>query len=214
MLSIFLATELEKMARPSQNKLFLQYFGDNKDEKRNTAVAILRGLISQLLQLRPKLFRHILPTFKIQKESLVSFETLWSIFKSMVCDPTLGTTYCVLDGLDECDEALLKELLRNFATLLPAEPNESSACHLNLLIVSRDLPDVISKLLSGFPRISLDTDANTEINKDIDLFITAKVKELSESRQYSEELRQHASSLSQGCDTNLIEEWSLASLDT
>ena len=80
MLSIFLATELEKMARPSQNKLFLQYFCDNKDEKRNTAVAILRGLISQLLQLRPKLFRHILPTFKIQKESLVSFETLWSIF--------------------------------------------------------------------------------------------------------------------------------------
>lgn len=63
MLSLFLAEELEETAI-SQTKLFLQYFCDNKDEKRNTAIAILKGLISQLLQLRPKLFDHILPTFR------------------------------------------------------------------------------------------------------------------------------------------------------
>ena len=188
MLSIFLAEELE------QNKLFLQYFCDNKDEKRNTAVAVLRGLIYQLLQSLPRLFDHILPIFKIQKESLflsTSFETLWKIFENMVCDPALETTYCVLDGLDECDEASLEVLLGKFTALFSAEPNNSSACRLNFLVVSRDLPDCIPELLSSFPRISLDPDADTEINKDIDLFIKAKVKELSKRKQYPERLRVH-----------------------
>jgi hypothetical protein len=118
MLSIFLAEELERTAKLSQNTLFLQYFCDNKDEKRNTALTIIRGLIFQLLRLRPKLFDHILPSFKIQKESLFtnsSFETLWRIFVSMIRDPLFGSTYCILDGLDECDETLLEVLLRKFA---------------------------------------------------------------------------------------------------
>ena len=194
MLSIFLAEELERIAKHSPNVSLLQYFCDNKDEKRKTAVTVVRGLIFQLLQSRRKLFDYILPGFKIQKESLFtdsSFETLWRIFKSMVCDPILGTTYCVLDGLDECDEASLELLLRKFATLLSAKSNESSACHLNLIIVSRDLPDCIPELLSSFPRIRLDPDADTEVNDDIHRFIENKVKDLSEHRQYPESLRVH-----------------------
>ena len=191
MLSIFLAEELEQMARRLPSEEFLQYFCDNKDEKRNTAVAVLRGLIYQLLQLRRKLFDHILPTFKVQKESLFQFEALWRIFKSMVCDPTVETTYCVLDGLDECDEASLEMLLRKITVLLSAEPTESSVCHLNVLIVSRERPDLIPESLSGFPHISLDPDADTEITQDIDLFIKAKVKELSRRKRYPETLRVH-----------------------
>ena len=51
MLSIFLAEELEQLARESQDVLFLQFFDDNNDERRNTAAAIFRGLILQLLWL-------------------------------------------------------------------------------------------------------------------------------------------------------------------
>jgi hypothetical protein len=113
MLSIFLAKELERTAKDSRDTLFLQYFCDNKDEKRNTGVAIIRGLIFQLLQLQPKLFDHILLSFEIQKESLftsTSFETLWRIFETMLRDPVLSAIYCVLNGLDECDEASLEML--------------------------------------------------------------------------------------------------------
>ena len=188
MLSIFLTEELEGAAT-SQNKLFLQYFCDNKDEKRNTAVAVLRGLIYQILQSRPKLFDHILPEFKIQKTSLFSFETLWRIFERMVCDPALETTNCVLDGLDECDEASLKLLLRRFAALFSENTVKRSACHLNLLVVSRSLPDFIQELLSSFPCISLDSNAETEISPDIEIFIKAKVKELSGRKHYPEALR-------------------------
>ena len=191
MLSIFLAEELEQTARLPQNKLFLQYFCDNKDEKRNTAVTILRGFIYQLLRFRHQLFNHILAIFKIQKESLFSFEPLWKIFEIMICDPTLEDTYCVLDGLDECDEASLKVLLERLAALFSTENNGSSACHLNLLIVSRDLPDCIPELLSSFPHLCLDPDADTEINNDIDLFIKTKAWELSRRKQYPEKLRVH-----------------------
>ncbi|MCJ1264100.1 hypothetical protein MMC22_003971, partial [Lobaria immixta] len=194
MLSIFLAEELEQTARHSQDILLLQYFCDNKDEKRNTAITIIKGLIFQLLQSRQKLFDYILPSFKIQRESLFtgsSFQTLWRIFESMVRDPSLGTTYCVLDGLDECDEASLEVLLRKFAALLSAKTNKSSVCHLNLIVVSRDLPDYIPELLSSFPRIRLDPDADTEINNDIDQFIEVKVDELSEYKKYPEPLCLH-----------------------
>jgi hypothetical protein len=192
MLSIFLAEELERTAKDSQDVLFLQYFCDNKDEKRNTAVAIIRGMIFQLLQLRPKLIDHILPSFQIQKESLFtssSFETLWRIFETMLCDPVLGAVYCVLDGLDECDEALLEVLLNKFKALFSTKFGESSACHLNLIVVSRDLPDFIPEVLSSFPRIRLDPDADTEVNNDIHRFVEVKVDELSAYRRYPELLR-------------------------
>ena len=191
MLSIFLAEELERIAEESQGALVVQYFCDNKDERRNTAVAVIRGLIWQLLRLCPKLFIHILPSFRDRKETqlITSFETLWRIFETMVHDPILGTAYCVLDGLDECDEASLQLLLKKFKALFSKKFNESSACRLHLITVSRDLPDFIPEVLSSFPRIRLDPDADREVNSDIYRFVEAKVNELSTYRHYPELLR-------------------------
>lgn len=193
MLSIFLAEELERTAKRSENTLLLQYFCDNKDEKRNTAVNIVRGLLFQLLQLRASLLDFILPSFRIQKESLFtdsSFETLWRIFETMLRDPVLGTVYCIIDGLDECDEASSEVLLQKFAALFKMS-NESSACHINLIVVSRDLPRFIPEILSSFPRIRLDPDAETEVNDDIQRFINEKVDELSAHMQYPQPLRSY-----------------------
>ena len=194
MLSIFLAGELERMANDSQDVLFMQYFCDNKDEKRNTATAIMRGLIFQLLSLRPKLFDYILPSFKIQKESLFtgsSFEALWRIFENMCHDPVLGTTYCILDGLDECDEASLELLLKKLKAFFSKKLDEFSACRLKLIAVSRGLPDFIPELMSSFPRIRLDPDADREVNSDICRFIDVKIDELSACGNYPEPLRVH-----------------------
>jgi len=96
----------------------MQYFCDNKDEKRNTGVAV-RGLIWQLLRKRRELFVHILPSWKDRDkiQLMTSFETLWRIFESMLRDKILGDAYCVLDGLDECDEISLEVLLDKFKVL-------------------------------------------------------------------------------------------------
>lgn len=194
MLSIFLAEEFERIVKNSNDVLFLQYFCDNKDEKRNTAVAILRGLIFQILQLCPKLIRHILPRYKIQRESLFSdssFQTLWGVFRTTSQDSALGTTYCILDGLDECSDDSVEALLQNLRALFQPQPNNSSICYLKMILVSRELPDYIPEILSRFPRIRLDPDADSEVNRDIGRFIKARVDELATYRQYPPRLRAH-----------------------
>lgn len=191
MLSIFLAEELERVTNDSQDAVLLEFFCDNKDGKRNTADSIIRGLLFQILQLRPKLYDHILPTFKIQRESLftgLSFESLWRVFKTMISDPHLGTVYCVLDGLDECDEVSLEALLRRLKALFSTSSSDLSSCHLSIIVVSRDLPDLIPEVLSSFPRIRLDPDMDNEVNEDINRFIDVEVNNLSLYRQYPEPL--------------------------
>ena len=193
MLSIFLAEELERFTKGAENGMFLEYFCDNKDDKRNTADSIIRGLIFQMLELRPNLFNHILPTFSVQKESLfsgTSFESIWRIFKAMVCDPQVGTIKCILDGLDECDEVSLEALLWRFKSLFSAQ-QDSLSCHLNLIVVSRRLPEIIPESLSGFPHIPLDPDADNEVNQDINRFINVKVDDLASHGHYPESLYAH-----------------------
>jgi hypothetical protein len=143
-------------------------------------------LIFQHLQQRPKPINYIIPKFVIQEESLFtdsSFYTLWDIFETMLRDPVLSTVYCVIDGLDECKEDLLKVLLVKFKDLFSTKSGESSACEFKL-IVSRDLPDFIPKVLSSFPRIRLGLDADIEVNNDIHIFIEVKVNELSGYQNY------------------------------
>jgi hypothetical protein len=67
MLSSFLVQEFEDKAVKTPNMVLAYYFCDNKDEKRNTDTAILRGLLLQLLRRLP-LFKHVQPEFDQQKD--------------------------------------------------------------------------------------------------------------------------------------------------
>ncbi len=194
MLSIFLTEELERITKDSQDAVLLEYFCDNKDDRRNTADGIIRGLLYQLLILRPNLFHHILPVFKIQKESLFtasSFESLWRIFESSVCDPLVGNIYCVVDGLDECDGTSLEVLLKRLKALFSIKSSDSSSCCLKIIAVSRAVPDFIPEILSSFPCLRLDPDADCEVNQDIHRFVDVEVNNLSSYRQYPEWLCLH-----------------------
>ena len=70
----------------------------------------------------------------------------------MISDPMLQIIYYVLDGLDECDEALLEVLLRHFKALFLKTSSYAPSCRLSLIAVSWDLPNIIPELLSDFPR--------------------------------------------------------------
>ncbi len=62
---LFLVEELRHTLKRFQDPQILQYFCDDEDEKRSTATAIIRELNFQLLQSRPNLIDHILPSFQI-----------------------------------------------------------------------------------------------------------------------------------------------------
>ncbi|RYP59020.1 hypothetical protein DL769_008711 [Monosporascus sp. CRB-8-3] len=107
MLSIFLTEELEKITQSMEDTGLLFYFCSHQDEKRNTAVAVLRGLVHQIVKKRPKLIEYVLPYLETPEKAqatLLSLESLWIIFRRLVQDGDLRKIFCVLDGLDECDE--------------------------------------------------------------------------------------------------------------
>ena len=196
MMSIFLAEDLERFTKDSPDAVSLEFFCDNKNNKRNTADSIIQGLVFQLLHKRKELIQHILPAFAIQQASLFSgssFESLWRIFEDMTCDPMLRTIYCVLDGLDECNKASLEVLLKHFKALFSKNMSGTGSSHLNLIAVSRDDPDIIGdiigQLLSEFPRIQLDLDAGIEVNKDITRFIDAKLDKIFFLKKYPQSTR-------------------------
>ncbi|PZD29771.1 hypothetical protein A1F96_04895 [Pyrenophora tritici-repentis] len=107
MLSVFLTEELERHTARADDADLAFFFCSAQGEKRNTAIAVLRGLVHQIINKRSQLIKHALPYFKTTdrtQQTLSSLETLWIIFSKLVADVELGTLFCVLDGLDECEE--------------------------------------------------------------------------------------------------------------
>ncbi|KAH8714814.1 hypothetical protein GQ44DRAFT_582173, partial [Phaeosphaeriaceae sp. PMI808] len=186
MLSVFLTEELEKKTSGTEEAQLVYYFCSQQDEKRNTGVAVLRGLVRQIITKRPPLVKHALPYFETPErtqQTLSSLETLWFIFNQLVADPSLGTVFCVLDGLDECDQGTLRVLVPKIIRLLaPQAPSPTTM--FRLVIVSRDIPG-----LQECMRVKLDPDNNEKVASDIERFIAARVGELSRIEGFDDKFR-------------------------
>lgn len=191
MLSIYLTEYLSSYFRPLEdgNSHYSTYFFcDAKDNKRNSSVAIVRGLLFQLLRQNGDLIGHILPTYEAQKKQIFqqsSFETIWSIFLNMT--NAIGDSHvsCILDGLDECEPASLQDLLKRLNKITSTSPR------LKVIVLSREHPSYLGVSLGQFLRIRLDPDAKSQVSDGLDLYISARVAELSKSKQYPDELTEH-----------------------
>ncbi|EMD93611.1 hypothetical protein COCHEDRAFT_1132144, partial [Bipolaris maydis C5] len=99
------------------------FFCDYRDNQRNTCTAVLYGLIRQIITKRPGLeeqvYSHIaileevhqkLEKLERPKETLEILNVLWQIFAGLVTSVELGTIFCVIDGLDECEPSMLGAL--------------------------------------------------------------------------------------------------------
>lgn len=173
-LSIFLTKHLAQGGRT-----VIYFFCDSKVGSRNTATAVLRGLIYQLVDQRAQLVRHVLAPCKVQQSALFnesSFESLWRIFQAIVEDLRGVEIYCVLDGLDECFEDSLTKILRKVGALFD---RTSSVKHtLKLVIASRRHPDCLERTLGTFPQIALDSGERNDVQFDIDSYISACIQRL------------------------------------
>lgn len=173
----------------SKSANVIYFFCDNKDESRNTAVAILRGLLYQLINQYPRLLHHVFTPWKVQQDALFnsnSFESLWRIFQTMLEE--LGTDLiCVLDGLDECADDSLTDLLQKIKMLF----TENLEGHkLRLIILSRRHPDCLERMLGSFARIDLDSDQVSN-KPDINSYIISRVAQLTKRRGISTSLVGH-----------------------
>jgi hypothetical protein len=177
MLSIFLTEELEKVSQETENAELLFYFCSHQDGKRNTAVAVLRGLVYQIIAKRPNLTKHILSYFESREKAqhtLSSLEALWIIFRMLLQDPDLGPIFCVLDGLDECDEDSLGLLVAKLVGFFSSHNLQLADSAFKLVIVSREISG-----LQGVAQVKLDPDHDERVTSDIERFISVRVEELS-----------------------------------
>ncbi|KAL7909564.1 hypothetical protein GGI35DRAFT_387121 [Trichoderma velutinum] len=183
MLSVFLTEELERRTHENKTTELLLFYFCSPDEKHSSAVAILRGLAYQLIRKRPNLASHILSDFEsTQKtqETLKSPNALWMVVEKLLQAPDLGTVFCVLDGLDECDEESSSLLADKFYEYFLENSNPSSA-QFKVAIVSRKIDG-----LDVFPQVKLDPDNNEYINSDIQNFIGSSVKRLKRIRGFND----------------------------
>ncbi|PTB53807.1 hypothetical protein M431DRAFT_6092 [Trichoderma harzianum CBS 226.95] len=117
MLSIYLITYLSSCflsIDDGKTHYSTYFFCDANDNTRNSAVAIIRGILFQLLEQKKELIGHILSSYEVQREQLFSqnsFETVWKFFLTMVNDLGDSQATCIIDGLDECEPTSLELLL-------------------------------------------------------------------------------------------------------
>ena len=98
----------------ADNVCYFFFKDDSEDTKSATHAmcAVLHQLFSQKMQL----IRHALPAFRLNGAKLSRlFDELWDILVSAAGDPEAGTTFCVLDALDECSDLTRTILIRKLA---------------------------------------------------------------------------------------------------
>ncbi|EER27057.1 ankyrin repeat containing protein [Coccidioides posadasii C735 delta SOWgp] len=185
-LAIYLTEELERCVNLKTGTV-LYYFCDNQDEKRNTALAVLRGLLHQLLEQHPYLAQYIEKFFdgvETTSYTVSRFERLWRAFYTLLQNGGLNEVVCVVDGLDECEDESLKLFLDSLHSLfLGSKPLNT---RFKLLLLSRAQPTFIESKLGRFPRLDLDVDCRHELRRDVEKYITAKVNELELEDQLEE----------------------------
>ncbi|KAL7914153.1 hypothetical protein GGI35DRAFT_439591 [Trichoderma velutinum] len=156
-LSIFLTEELQSQFDWNRTSIF--FFCDKGDKNRNNAISVLRGLSYQLLTKYPRISARVSSFFDTPKQTentLSSPDILWIVLKTLLSAPGVGSVFCVLDGLDECDDESIENLVNRFHDFY-SQPQQarSTTRRFNLVVVSRNISG-----LDIYPQVQLRHDNN------------------------------------------------------
>ncbi|KAG5661854.1 hypothetical protein KAF25_004093 [Fusarium avenaceum] len=187
-LSIFLSKHFESLCTEQTSRAALFFFCDNKVANRNTAVNILRGLLTQLVSHQKDLAYIILKEWRQKSSQLFqdsSFNTLWKLFQDMVKSSNFHVIYCIIDALDECEDNSLTILLKKFKKL--SQSSTASSTKLKLICLSRRFPERIPESLDSFTKVELDM--MTAGKEDVRRFISERISNLSRTKKLTSKMR-------------------------
>ncbi|KAL7914164.1 natch and ankyrin domain protein [Trichoderma velutinum] len=187
MLSIYITEVLQPTVDVGEDVL-LYYFCSNRDKNRNTALTIVRGIIHQWISRHPHLAQYVKNSFEgteTTKYTVSSFVSLWRVFLTLLRQSGSSQVVCVLDGLDECEKESLGQLLDAIGNYL-SNSQEKERPRLKLILLSRPQPAILERTLGQYEQIKLDA-SGTEVSRDIETYIFAKVAELAYEQSLSKE---------------------------
>jgi Cdc6-like AAA superfamily ATPase len=124
--TMLLCGVIDELDKAEANTSLLSYFFCQATDARiNNGTAVLRGLVHMLVRQQPSLVSHVRQ--KYDQVGRKSFEdanawfALSEIFANILQNPSLETTYLIIDSLDECVTDLDK-LLRLIVEIVPTSP--------------------------------------------------------------------------------------------
>ncbi|KAL1867896.1 hypothetical protein Daus18300_006171 [Diaporthe australafricana] len=177
--------------------LLLYFFCDNKDDRRNDALSIMRGLLHQLFSRRPDLCFLLRAEVEKRKEHLLAsptaIRTLWSIFNDATTREYIDNVYIIIDGLDESGSDSVVGLLSlitsyssdDHSAYESASGNEESSS-IKWMFTSRNETH-IRELLNDTRDIDLEDNA-AAIASSVSQYITSRVEYLRKTKRYPESL--------------------------
>lgn len=163
------------------------FFKDNFEEQRSAITALCCILLQLFTANRSLLCETIIDRFEIVGEWFSSsFSELWSAFLIAAKNNNAGEIVCVLDALDECNSSDRFQLITKLKELY----NKPTDFNLKFLVTSRPIREILHALrpleVPESLLIHLNGDGDEEkkkISQEIDIFIDARVHEISTKLQ-------------------------------
>ena len=172
MLLIGIINELTELT--ANTGLLSFFFCQGTDSRLNNATALLRGLIYLLLIKQERLISHLRTKYDhAGKELFEDTNAFYEIFRNMLQDPRLTTTYLIIDALDECETGL-PQLLE-----LITKTTVASSTGVKWIVSSRNRPDIDQRLALGDARARLSLELNAKhVSHAIGVYIDHKVSQI------------------------------------
>jgi Cdc6-like AAA superfamily ATPase len=181
-MAIFLTEELLKVFSRTSGQSLVYFFCDSSFDKRNTATAVVRGLLLQLVQQHQKLFDFVSRKYGKRGGTLFdSFDAVWTVFEDVIAKAD-GQLFCIIDALDECDKNSQMTLLQQ----LEVWQHSKTASNLRILITSRPYPEIRDSL-AHFAKTS-DLATFPESKQDVSRFIDNRMTILQQRKNYTAHL--------------------------
>ena len=163
------------------------FFCQASDARINNATAVLRGLIYLLLKQHPSLALHFQTEYDRSGKALFEDANAWvalsKMFVALLSSLESGTTYLLIDALDEC-VVDLDNLLAFIALTSSVSP------HAKWIVSSRNWPSIEERLEKIRDKIALSLELNAQsVSAAVGTFIEHKVLKLAALKKYNEKTR-------------------------
>ena len=174
MISVHITGLLKELCY-ARNQVFAYFFCDHRDTNRNSACAILRTLIHQIIERKRGLHSKIFPYFQEDrraKATIQSREALWRIVTELLHEQELGGLVYWIDGLDECDDDTARWMAQKLSNL-HTNSSGKDVRDVRILVASRNIAS-----MNFSSRIDLDTIQDPGYDESITRFIDARVADM------------------------------------
>ena len=180
-LSTFVIDEIRNKGCPP---LLCFFFSDDKYALQKSAVALLRGVLYQLLLQNQDLVKHALIHWNITAgKTFEELSVLWKICTACFDDPCLGDVICVLDALDECEAQDRGQLLTWLTQFIGNHPPGST--NIKFFLTSRPEIGIADILEDSAIRIRLEIHEDRDwLSNDIEDFISHEISALPVLRKW------------------------------